>query len=194
MAVTLSKPARCEREIKKSRFVACAAPVDSPEEAMEFIGQTGDPGATHNCWAYMVGDNYRFSDDGEPSGTAGKPILAAIERQGLDKVAVVVTRYFGGVKLGAGGLVRAYSGTAAECLRSAPGREIKRYVTLRFQGDFRLTGVVHASVERLGARIESETHTNSGITADIKVEKDLAEALKNLLKDLTRGRGLVSKL
>ena len=79
-----------------------------------------DPTATHNCWAYRIGSEYRFSDDGEPAGTAGRPILAAIDGQGCDQVVVVVTRWYGGIKLGAGGLVRAYGGCAAECLRAAP--------------------------------------------------------------------------
>src|SRR3546814_18000784 len=80
------------------------------------------PDATHNCWAWRIGDDYRSNDDGEPAGTAGRPILAAIDGQGMDRVVVVVTRWFGGIKLGAGGLVRAYGGTAAECLRRAVGR------------------------------------------------------------------------
>ena len=81
--------------------------------------EIGDPQATHNCWAYRIGQQYRFSDDGEPGGTAGRPILQAIEGQGFDQVVVVVTRWYGGIKLGAGGLARAYGGCAAECLRLA---------------------------------------------------------------------------
>ena len=121
---TLAAPARFEKEIKKSRFVCQAAPIQSEEEAYAFLGRVKDPSATHNCWAFRVGGRYRFSDDGEPAGTAGRPILAAIEGQGLEGVMVVVTRYFGGIKLGAGGLVRAYGGVAAECLRRAPKRPL----------------------------------------------------------------------
>ncbi|MFC6616804.1 IMPACT family protein [Deinococcus radiophilus] len=78
------------------------------------------PDATHHCWAYRIGELYRFNDDGEPGGTAGAPILRAIEGQGVQHVMVIVVRYYGGVKLGTGGLVRAYGGAAAECLRTAP--------------------------------------------------------------------------
>ena len=105
--------------IEKSRFIASAIHVDSVEEAVEFVNgkrkQYFD--ATHNCYAYAVGDRVKFSDDGEPQGTAGMPIYECIKNNELDCLCVVVTRYFGGIKLGAGGLVRAYSGSCAEVLR-----------------------------------------------------------------------------
>ena len=107
MTDTLAGPADFLLEVKHSRFLAQAGPVDSAEAAHAFMATVADPTATHNCWAWRVGDQYRSSDDGEPAGTAGRPILAAIDGQGYDRVAVVVTRWFGGIKLGAGGLVRA---------------------------------------------------------------------------------------
>lgn len=115
----LTGPAEAGQEIKKSRFVAVAAPIDSEAAAKAFVAAQADPGANHNCWAWRLGQTYRFSDDGEPSGTAGKPILQAIDGQNLDRVVVLVTRWFGGVLLGSGGLMRAYGGTAALCLRGA---------------------------------------------------------------------------
>src|SRR5690606_40308537 len=87
--------------------------------AKAFIAAHSDREANHNCWAWRIGQAYRFSDDGEPGGTGGKPILQAIDGQSLDRVAVVVTRWFGGILLGSGGLIRAYGGTAAMCLREA---------------------------------------------------------------------------
>ncbi len=116
---TLSGPARFETEIKRSRFVAHAARVETLDETVAFYESVADHAATHNCWAWKLDQQYRFNDDGEPAGTAGKPILAAIEGKGLDHVMIVVTRYFGGIKLGAGGLVRAYSGAAARCIDQA---------------------------------------------------------------------------
>lgn len=114
-----------EIEIKKSRFIARAGFVCSREEAMAFLERTRHDyaDARHHCWAYLIGDpataaSAAMNDDGEPSGTAGKPILNVIQHKGLGDVMVVVTRYFGGVKLGAGGLVRAYSG-ATEAVLSA---------------------------------------------------------------------------
>src|SRR5210317_2254673 len=116
---TLASTASIETEIKRSRFIAHAARVDSLADTLEFYESVADPSATHNCWAWRLDHQYRFNDDGEPASTAGKPILSAIEGKGLDHTMVVVTRYFGGIKLGVGGLVRAYSGSAARCIDQA---------------------------------------------------------------------------
>ncbi len=118
---TIAAPVTAETVIEKSRFIAAAAPVDTPEQAMAFVESRRKQfyDATHNCYAFAVGDKAKFSDDGEPQGTAGLPIFECIRQSGLDHICVVVTRYFGGVKLGAGGLVRAYSGCTADCLRTA---------------------------------------------------------------------------
>ena len=124
VAHTLAGPATFELEAKRSRVLSRAASVESPEAALAFLHEVADPQATHNCWAYRIGADYRSSDDGEPGGSAGRPILAAIEGQGVDQVMVVVTRWYGGTNLGVGGLVRAYGGAAAECLRTAPRREL----------------------------------------------------------------------
>lgn len=105
--------------IDKSRFIASAIHVDSVEQAVEYLNSKRKKyfDATHNCYAYIVGDKAKFSDDGEPQGTAGMPIYDCIKQNNVDYVCVVVTRYFGGIKLGAGGLVRAYSGSCAEVLK-----------------------------------------------------------------------------
>mgnify|MGYP001059416020 CR=1 FL=1 len=189
MPITLSEQGIHEREIRKSRFTARAAPAGSPDEAMNFIERVSDPRATHNCWAYKIGNQYRFSDDGEPSGTAGKPILGAIEKQGLDRVVLVVTRYFGGIKLGAGGLARAYLGTASECLRSAARAEIRNHVTARFKTDFDASGSVRIAVEKQGARITEEHYTASGIDLTVCVDENSVESLKTALLEATRGKG-----
>ena len=107
--------------IEKSRFIATAIHVDSVEDAQEFIASKRKKyfDATHNCYGYLIGDKAKFSDDGEPQGTAGMPIYECIKNSKIDHVCVVVTRYFGGIKLGAGGLVRAYSGICAEALKTA---------------------------------------------------------------------------
>ncbi len=122
----LSVNGECETHkiIEKSRFITVSKHVDGEEEAKKFIADIKRrfPDATHNCYAYVadsLGNFPRFSDDGEPSGTAGMPILEVIKNKKLYETAVVVTRYFGGIKLGAGGLVRAYSGCAAENLDAA---------------------------------------------------------------------------
>ena len=108
-----------EELIKKSLFLGVCGHINSTEEFFQFVNQHKDLNATHNCWAYRIGDEYRFNDDGEPSGTAGKPILAAIDGAGYNYIGALVIRYYGGIKLGTGGLARAYGGTIAKNLQLA---------------------------------------------------------------------------
>ena len=190
-ALTLAAPARHQIEVKHSRFVAFAEPVASAEVALAAVARHADPSATHNCWAYRVGAQYRFNDDGEPSGTAGKPILAAIDGQGLDRVAVVVTRWFGGIKLGAGGLVRAYGGTAAECLRVAERAPIVELERVRVRCDFASAATLHARLAELGASKAGETFGADGVELALDLPRDRVESLGVLVRDLTRGRGVV---
>lgn len=159
-AFTLQAPCRYVLEVKRSRFVAHAVPLPSPEAAPVLLQTLQDLQAAHNCWAYKVGAQYRFSDDGEPAGTAGRPILSAIEAQHLDRVMVVVTRYFGGIKLGVGGLVRAYGGVAAECLRQAPRRAIAPRVRCELQAPFEFGNALYRLLE--GLERESETYHAAG--------------------------------
>lgn len=112
MPSTLQGLAEYREEIRKSRFHTIAAPVADEDEAQAFIAAHRDASAGHNCWAWKCGAQYRFSDDGEPGGSAGRPILAAIEGQDMDCVAVLVSRWFGGIKLGTGGLARNRSSPA----------------------------------------------------------------------------------
>lgn len=122
--LTIAKNTTYEQIIKKSRFICSIARVSSEEEAQQFIAsiQAANKKATHNCFAYMIGDNdqiQRESDNGEPSGTAGIPILESLKLAKIHNVVAVVTRYFGGIKLGAGGLIRAYSNTTTEAIHQA---------------------------------------------------------------------------
>ncbi|WP_462116447.1 IMPACT family protein, partial [Lysobacter xanthus] len=146
------------------------------------------PAATHNCWAYRIGQDYRSSDDGEPSGTAGRPILAAIDGQGLDAVVVVVTRWYGGIKLGAGGLVRAYGGCAAECLRLAAKVERIETTTLRLRYGFADTGAVHAVLAAAGVERLDERYDGDGVDLGLRLPVDRLPALKAQLRDATRDR------
>lgn len=110
MPFTLTGPCEFREEIRKSRFITLAAPIDTAADAQAFIEQHSDLDATHNCWAWKLGAQYRSNDDGEPGGTAGRPILAAIDAQDFDRVVVLVIRWYGGIQLGTGGLARAYGG------------------------------------------------------------------------------------
>ena len=185
---TLAAPARLDIDIKKSRFLAQAAPVASPEEALAFLARVSDPAATHNCWAYRIGQNYRFSDDGEPASTAGKPILAAIDGQGLDAVMVVVTRWFGGIKLGAGGLVRAYGGTAAECLRQAERHVVIPHIHAHLQCAFEHAGSAHAALAAHSAAKLEENYDADGLILRLHLPEAQFDALAATLRDATRGQ------
>src|ERR1051325_1555091 len=128
---------RTREEIERSKFITTVAPAPSIDEAQAFIASIRDefPDATHNCWAYVVGPpgstaRIGLSDDGEPRGTAGRPMLTALLHGGVGDVAAVVTRYFGGVKLGTGGLVRAYGGCLQRALLTLPRAERVDWVTL----------------------------------------------------------------
>lgn len=113
MPFTIAAPITFEEEIKKSRFQAIAVPVDNEQAVKTFLEQQRDSSTTHQCWAWKIGHQLRFNDDGEPSGTAGRPILATIEGNELTNVLVLVNRWYGGIKLGTGGLVRAYGDVQA---------------------------------------------------------------------------------
>jgi uncharacterized YigZ family protein len=187
---TLVKPRTHEVEIKKSRFIATAVSVSTLDEARLQIEAIRDARASHNCFAYEMGDQYRFSDDGEPGGTAGRPILNAIEAQGFDGVLVVVTRYFGGIKLGAGGLVRAYGGTAAECLRTAEKVEAKRVRVIELTAPFDFLGVVYSLVVRHDAKKIDETYHNNGFVLTVEIEDERIPLFEKALQDATRGQAV----
>jgi uncharacterized YigZ family protein len=186
MPDTLATAVSHSLEIKHSRFVAHAAPIGSAEDALAFLQQVAVPDATHNCWAYRHGNEYRSSDDGEPAGTAGRPILAAIDGQGFDRVMVVVIRWYGGIKLGAGGLVRAYGGTAAECLRTAPRLPLVALTELTVQAAFEDLGALHAALAAHLAEKLDETFTASGVELHVRLPADQADPLKTRLRDATR--------
>jgi uncharacterized YigZ family protein len=188
MLHTLVATARHSEDIRKSRFLAQATPVETPQQALAFVQTVSDATATHNCWAYRIDQAYRFNDDGEPSGTAGRPILQAIEGQGMDRVAVVVTRWYGGIKLGAGGLVRAYGGTAAECLRLAERTPIIAMTRLGVHCDFADLARMQARLKELGIAIEQENFDTTGVTLHLRLPQDqLAEARLRIV-DISRGR------
>jgi len=189
---TLAGPASHLLEVKHSRFLAQARPVASAEAAMATLPGCSDPAATHNCWAWRIGDAYRSSDDGEPAGTAGRPILAAIDGQGCDRVLVVVTRWFGGIKLGAGGLVRAYGGAAAECLRLAAKSPLVERVAVNVRCDFAAAGALRARLAEYDASKRAEHADAEAVELVIDLPAARVEAFTQLVRDLTRGRGRVS--
>jgi uncharacterized YigZ family protein len=191
---TLANACQHGEDIKKSRFLAQAAPVQTPEQALAFVRQVGDPAATHNCWAYRIGQDYRFNDDGEPGGTAGRPILQAIEGQGVDRAVVVVTRWYGGIKLGAGGLVRAYGGTAAECLRRAERVPIVAMARLGLRCDFAELALLKARLREWDAELMQETFGADGVELDIQLPESRVAEAQVRITDISRGRHTARRL
>ncbi|KAM7515770.1 hypothetical protein LguiA_005353 [Lonicera macranthoides] len=183
---TLQERVKFEKEIKKSKFIAIAGPISDERSAQSFLSEVREARATHNCWAYKVGEQYRSNDDGEPSGTAGKPIHSAIVSSGLDRVMVVVIRYFGGIKLGTGGLVRAYGGVAAECLRNGPTCLVKSKVPMGLEVTFDLLGVLYHQLQSFHAEDIAQDYDTGkdGITmVTFKVDFDKAESLEEAVKN-----------
>lgn len=185
---SLTAPASFELEVKKSHFIAHAAPVATPEAALAFFAETAQRDATHNCWAWRIGAHYRFSDDNEPAGTAGRPILAAIDGQHCDRVCVLVTRWYGGIKLGAGGLARAYGGSAAECLRRAERTPIVEFTHATLHCPFEHIGTVHTLLATHDAAKTGERYDADGVTLTIELPTARLPALTVTLRDATRGQ------
>lgn len=188
MPVTLSTPCEYREEIRKSRFLALAAPIGSPAEAQAFIETHSEPGASHNCWAWKCGAQYRFSDDGEPGGTAGRPILAAIEGQDCDNVAVLVIRWYGGIQLGTGGLARAYGGSAAKCLQGGARVELVELIQARCHVPFAELARIRARLNEWQVRIEGESFDADGALLQLALPAVRLEEVRHRLADLSRGQ------
>lgn len=186
---SLSQPSTFEQSIKKSRFRAVAVAIADEDDARAQLTVLSDVAATHNCWAWRLGQVYRFSDDGEPSGTGGKPILQAIDGQAFDRVLVVVTRWFGGVLLGTGGLVRAYGGTASACLRVAERIEVLPMVSASAIVGFSDLALVKARLSSIShLSILAETFTDSGAVLALAVPEREVGPAAALASDSSNGR------
>ena len=177
---------------KKFRFIATVSPVESEEEALAFIEKTRKQywDARHNCFAYVIGDHQelmRFSDDGEPQGTAGKPMLDVLLGEELHNTAVVVTRYFGGTLLGTGGLVRAYSGAVQEGLRSCVLAEKRKGLQLSIGTDYSGIGKVQYLLGQRGLRILSSEYTEQ-VVLTVLVPLEQKRELLDALTEGTNGK------
>ena len=188
MPFTLTAPCDFQEVIRKSRFLARAAPVATVEEAQAFIQTVSDPTATHNCWAWKIGGQYRFSDDGEPGGTAGRPMLSAIEGQDCDRVVVVVTRWYGGIQLGTGGLARAYGGSAAKCLQGGERVELVSRIRCHCHCRFAELALVKARLGEFDALLEAEAFDAEGAQLQLALPASQRDGLQQLLADISRGR------
>lgn len=187
---TIAEKSSTTLEVKRSKFMATVWPVTSVEQALEAFKAAADPTASHNCWAYKVGDQYRSLDDGEPGGTAGAPILSAITSEGVDGVALLVTRHFGGTKLGAGGLMRAYGAAAREALRDAPRCTVQPQMDVHIEFSAGDIGAVYTTVDRAAAERLSETYSSdaSTVVLSVRLPADDADSLISSLADVTSGQ------
>jgi len=187
---TLKDIATHQEIIKESVFIAYASRAESQTEAFEFLRavMARHPDASHLCWAYRIGDQYRFADAGEPGGTAGQPILRAIEGQGLDHVVVGVIRYWGGTKLGAGGLMRAYGGTAAEALRTAERQVESPRVKVSVETGFENISALYRALDACSAEDRAEHYHDKGISMKASLPANELERFTLMLRDGTRGQ------
>lgn len=192
MPFTLVGPCEFREEIRKSRFITLAAPIASAAEAQAFIERNSDLNATHNCWAWKLGAQYRSNDDGEPGGTAGRPILAAIEAQDFDQVAVLVIRWYGGIQLGTGGLARAYGGGANKCLQQAERLPLINRLRFELECSFSELALVKLRVAEHSGLVESEIFAANGVQMSIAVGPPQVELLQRQLADLSKGRILLT--
>ncbi len=193
--------ARTEHEtpkIKGSRFIARAAPAATPAEAAAVLDEArrAHPHATHHCSAFRLGPDgaeFHFDDDGEPSGSAGRPILQQIEAHGLVDTMVVVIRYFGGTKLGVGGLIRAYGGAASEVLKLAPARTVTVTRRVRVTYPYAVSSAVEAVLAASGLSPAASAYEET-VTLDFDVPLARVEAFRSLLRDRTGGKAETEEL
>jgi uncharacterized YigZ family protein len=189
MAQTLASATHSELIIKKSRFIGCVQPMAdraSAQAVVESLRQQ-HPGAAHVCWALLAGGQSAAVDDGEPSGTAGRPMLDVLRHQELEGVLATVVRYFGGVKLGAGGLVRAYTDCVAQALLTAPKVLLQRMSRQRCVVPYALEGLLRREIEAAGAELQMVEH-GALVALQWQLPETQAPAFVARLNELGQGR------
>ncbi|MDQ0150071.1 YigZ family protein [Eubacterium multiforme] len=184
-------------EEKKSEFIGYAKRVENEEEAKAFVNEIKSmhKQARHNCWAYVIGENYgiqRYSDDGEPQGTAGIPILEVMKKQGITDCAVVVTRYFGGILLGAGGLTRAYTKGASIAVKAGGVVEKVCGFKVSITIDYDLIGKIQYLCSQNNWHIEDSEYTDK-VIIHIYAEKSILPIIEKEVTEATNGKAIISK-
>ena len=179
-------------EIKRSKFIATLSHVESGEDAEAFVRAVRKryPDATHNCYAYVadeLGNETRFSDDGEPGGTAGQPMLEVLKKRGVVRAAVVVTRYFGGIKLGASGLVAAYTDSVSEVLDAAGIRRMTECAEVTVECDYSDHSAIESALTRAGA-LRGEAVYGENVRSVWYAETDKSGELLELVSAKTLGK------
>ena len=189
MPLTLAAPVHSELIIKNSRFIGCVQPMDDRAGAQRVVAElwARHPGARHVCWALLAGGQSAAVDDGEPSGTAGRPMLDVLRHQDLEGVLATVVRYFGGVKLGAGGLVRAYTDAVAQALLQAEKVPIVRLQTLACVVPYALEGLLRRELDAAGANLMRVAH-GQAVELHFNLPEEAAAALQARLAEAGQGR------
>jgi len=189
MPYSLARAVHSELIIKKSRFITCVEPCADRAMALRRVAELREqhPGAVHVCWALMAGGQSAAVDDGEPSGTAGRPMLEVLRHQDLEGVLASVVRYWGGVKLGAGGLVRAYTDSVAQALLNAEKVPLQRLRQLRCSVPYALEGLLRRELQAAGASLGTVAH-GSLVELQFSLPESEAPALMQRLNDATQGR------
>lgn len=187
---TLKQAVNARLTIKKSEFIAYAYPVTSREEAMFHVEQLREQyaDARHHCWAYIIGDpnnttSAGFDDDGEPNGTAGKPILNVLQHKSIGNVIIIVVRYFGGIKLGAGGLTRAYAGSAQAAVDMMTLRDYVLLIQVKILAEFATEAQCRYVVESLNGRIDDVTYSKQVTLTVTLAEADIDSLKERLAMD-----------
>lgn len=186
MYKAILKNGKAEIEIKKSIFIGRAFFVKSEEEALDFLDKVKEEekSATHNCHAYIIGEDgltQRYSDDGEPSGTAGIPMLEVLKKEEMRNILVIVTRYFGGTKLGAGGLVRAYTDAVVKALDDAKRVVMKNFMRTKIIYDYTFHGALVNLLANENFKIIEENYTDKvEVTIDIGEDKSILDKVRDL--------------
>ena len=193
--ITVKKASEIEYIEKKSRFIGHCTPVESEEEAIDFINKIRKKhyNATHNVYAYIIKDNniMRFSDDGEPQGTAGVPVLEVLKKEGVTNVAVVVTRYFGGILLGAGGLVRAYGKAASLAVNESGIVKVKKYCIYSVKVDYPMHRKIEYEINMGGYMIDDTVYTDK-VEMFVCVKKEEGDYFVNKITDSSSGKAGIS--
>ena len=189
---------RVEQEIKRSRFITTIGRVEDKAQALAFIEdvRTEFPDASHNCWAYVAGPpgntpDIGMSDDGEPRGTAGRPMLNVLQLKDIGEISAVVTRYFGGTKLGAGGLVRAYSGSVQQGVDALPLTERVDYFEGRVLVPYAMENTIRHLLETMDLAVGEVTY-NENVALHIKAAEPDKAPLEQAVRDQTLGVGRVA--
>ncbi len=190
MSLTLGAAAHSELNIRKSRFVGCVQPVQDRAGAQRIVAELRlqHPDATHVCWAFMAGGKSAANDDGEPGGTAGRPMLDVLRHHALEGVLATVVRYFGGIKLGAGGLMRAYTEAVAQALAGAPKLLLHQWRTLACDVPYALEGALRREIAAVaGASLKAVEH-GALVSLVFQVIDADAVALMSRIDDISHGR------